>query len=114
MKIIAKIDYKQKTCSGKPSISFYCEDCRLSYCGHSIDGYFWQTHLDKTRLQSSMDEFLQAINGKNTDHLFQKSKTGKRLLRAFCHCDPKITSFEYHKNVKRAQRILEVALHQFK
>jgi len=105
MKIMARIDFQRTTCSGKPTISFYCEDCHLLYCGHCIDGYFWQTNLDKTSLQSSIEEFLQAINDKSTEYLFRKAKTGKRLFRALCHCDPKIISIEYHKGLKRAQRI---------
>lgn len=110
MKIIAQIDYEHTTCSGKPSISFYCEDCHLSFCGHHIDAYFWQTNLDKANLKLSIDLFLKAIHEKNIECLFQKVKTGKKLLKALCQCDPKIVSLEYHKSFKRARKILEVAL----
>lgn len=110
MKIKCEISRNRLTVSGKPALDFICEHCRLRYGGLNIDAYFWQSCLPKEDLEKAMEEFVSRLNNQDVRGLFPKEKTGKKLINALCHCDPKVVDLDFVRSVKRAKAILEAGL----
>ena len=110
MKIRAKIDYENKTVSGKPSIQFFCDHCKLWYIGHNLDTYFWNSTLCKQDLEKAVADFVDRLNKQQIHALFPKRRTGENMLDVLCHCDPKVVDIANIRSVKKAQSILEAGL----
>jgi len=102
-----KINYEIKkytTNSGKQAMGWICEDCHC--ISFELNGYFYQSNLEKDDLEKSLKIFIKAVNDKTVDKLFRKPTTAKKMYSNLCNCISGVVDIEYLRGVKRAKEIL--------
>lgn len=109
MKIEAKINYVNKSQSGKPTLDFICKDCGRWYVGENLDAFFWQSLISKQNLETAVAEFIERLNTQKVHDIYPKRTTGNKLVDRLCNCDPNVVDIDHVRAVKRAKAILEAA-----
>ena len=111
MQLIFKIE-SYTTNSGKQAITWKCVHCHCRFI--DLGTFFYQSNLPKDDLEQSLTTFVDSINEKTTENIFNKKSTAKKLYSQLCNCNAKIIDFDYIRAVARAKDILKRGENQCK
>ncbi len=107
MKYIFEIDYKQLTCSGKPSVEIRCKDCRLG--SFDIGSWAWHKELpvaENCSIEERFKTLIDLINKQDFSWL-SRIKTQKKLKRILCRCDTSKIDLERELQILRAKQLAD-------